>query len=551
MPTPSGYSPSISISATGNNLVDALLSGTKWTTTQLTYSFLTPGSAFSPNYYASLLGSVQGLSAAQQAAVVQMMNSISNVCGLTLTQTADTAASVGDLRVGFSGTYSFNGSVSAYPPSTYASGGDIWVNPAGKEWVGGQVLTAYADSSFAAGDYAYKTVLSGIMEALGGNFVGLPPLGATALPDAFNGMDHTVLSNHYTSSVAATDGLNFYPTTPMLLDIAVLQALYGANKSYNAGDTVYSFNDAPGQLYNQTIWDGGGNNTIAYSGSTYSIIDLREGHGSLIGNDVYAYTSTQIYSIPNVWIAYGTHIDKSVVTGTAPVDFYANDDGDTLIGGSGNDSFAGGAGNDVIRGNAGNDTIDGGDGIDTAVYGSKLSDYVIKQGPTPAAGMTVTDSRIKPGNDGSDTLVNVERLQFSDVGLALDLGTTQSAGKAVLTMGATLGPLFALDKGWAAGFLKFFDSGASVLDGTTLLVNAGLIAAFAGGTDNTSFVKFIYHNVYGTDIDRATLATLVAPLDAHTTTQAQWMADMVLSQVNQQHVNLVGLAANGWQYALG
>jgi hypothetical protein len=179
-----------------------------------------------------------------------------------------------------------------------------------------------------------------------------------------------------------------------------------------------------------------------------------------------------------------------------------------------------------------------------------MSDYVLKFAPVAAAGFSVTDSRIRPGNDGADALVGVERLRFTDVGLALDMGTAQAAGKAVLAMGATLGPLFAMDKGWAAAFLRFFDSGATVLQGTQLLVDAGVMAGFAGGADNASLVKLVYANVYGKAPDAAVLASLVAPLDAHSTTQAAWMADMALSSANQQHVGLVGLAASGWQYAL-
>ena len=61
-------------------------------------------------------------------------------------------------------------------------------------------------------------------------------------------------------------------------------------------------------------------------------------------------------------------------------------------------------------------------------------------------------------------------------------------------------------------------------------------------------VSFIYKNVYGKAPDAATLANLVAPLNAHTTTQAQWMADMALSSTNQASVGLAGYAASGLQF---
>ena len=44
-----------------------------------------------------------------------------------------------------------------------------------------------------------------------------------------------------------------------------------------------------------------------------------------------------------------------------------------------------------------------------------------------------------PGAVGTDTLVDVERLKFSDRGIALDTGATQFAGQAQLLLGAAQG----------------------------------------------------------------------------------------------------------------
>ncbi len=58
---------------------------------------------------------------------------------------------------------------------------------------------------------------------------------------------------------------------PQIYDIALLQLLYGANTSYNSGDTNYSFNNGY-----SAIWDGGGNDTFnasAYGGGV--ALDIR------------------------------------------------------------------------------------------------------------------------------------------------------------------------------------------------------------------------------------------------------------------------------------
>ncbi|KKJ76823.1 hypothetical protein WH95_10995, partial [Kiloniella litopenaei] len=78
---------------------------------------------------------------------------------------------------------------------------------------------------------------------------------------------------------------------------------------------------------------------------------------------------------------------------------------DQLIGGTGADTLIGGEGRDRISGGAGNDVIDGGADEDTAFYSGYHEDYTI----TTANGTTTVQ-----GADGTDTLTNVEFLQFTD-----------------------------------------------------------------------------------------------------------------------------------------
>ena len=82
---------------------------------------------------------------------------------------------------------------------------------------------------------------------------------------------------------------------------------------------------------------------------------------------------------------------------------------DLLIGANGNDDIFGLAGKDILAGKAGDDTIDGGADTDTAVYSSARANYeLVKDNGT----VKVIS---KPGvNDGTDTLTNIEKLQFTD-----------------------------------------------------------------------------------------------------------------------------------------
>jgi hypothetical protein len=78
-------------------------------------------------------------------------------------------------------------------------------------------------------------------------------------------------------------------------------------------------------------------------------------------------------------------------------------------------NITGTAGKDVLHPGAGNNALDGGAGIDTAVYAGSKANYTVAQ---EAWGFGVTDNS---GTNGHDALINVERLQFDDGYLALDV----------------------------------------------------------------------------------------------------------------------------------
>jgi hypothetical protein len=101
------------------------------------------------------------------------------------------------------------------------------------------------------------------------------------------------------------------------------------------------------------------------------------------------------------------------LTGGQGNDHLAGGDGaDRLHGGRGDDTITGGAGDDRLKGAAGDDSLDGGPGTDTAIFAGKIADYAIA---THDGITTVTD--LKPtvnGDDGTDTIANIESLQFRD-----------------------------------------------------------------------------------------------------------------------------------------
>ncbi|HET7085131.1 MAG TPA: M10 family metallopeptidase C-terminal domain-containing protein [Rhizomicrobium sp.] len=189
------------------------------------------------------------------------------------------------------------------------------------------------------------------------------------------------------------------PTTPMALDIAAAQLLYGAPvNSPLSGGQVFGFNtNITGAIrpffdFTQnatpivTLWDMGANNTLDLSGfSTASTVSLNPG----------TFSSCDGLT-NNICIAQSTKID-TFVGGSGNDTVTANNDGDALFGG---------AGNDVLIGGFGNDLLDGGTGLDTAVYHGNRAAYTI----TTNLGGSITVT----GAQGTDTLTHVERVQFDD-----------------------------------------------------------------------------------------------------------------------------------------
>ncbi|HYD28116.1 M10 family metallopeptidase C-terminal domain-containing protein [Brevundimonas sp.] len=91
---------------------------------------------------------------------------------------------------------------------------------------------------------------------------------------------------------------------------------------------------------------------------------------------------------------------------------------DVLNGDVGRDTLNGGADDDLLTGGGENDTIDGGAGTDTAVFSGNRAAYTVSVN----SGVTTVT-----GPDGTDTISNVERLQFAD-GLFDASGTPLGGG---------------------------------------------------------------------------------------------------------------------------
>ena len=213
------------------------------------------------------------------------------------------------------------------------------------------------------------------------------------------------------STGSSSPSYTIYSSTPMLLDVAMMQYVYGAETTgTSSGNTTYTYDVDPKML--KTIWDTGGTDTIDASNQTRtSVIDLREGQFSSIGiyaeadqiTDLKARLTAAGYSTASIDAFYAS---KSVYTGADNLAIAYGAVIENAKGGSANDTITGNSADNEITGGAGDDTIDGGAGNDTAIYSGAQTDYTI----TNNANGTLTVTHDSSGD--ADTLSNVEDLSF-------------------------------------------------------------------------------------------------------------------------------------------
>ncbi|WP_249351676.1 M10 family metallopeptidase C-terminal domain-containing protein, partial [Corallococcus exiguus] len=184
------------------------------------------------------------------------------------------------------------------------------------------------------------------------------------IPHSQDSYFYTVMSYSVKPGDSETTA-DFYPTTPMYLDLYAIQGLYGRDPSSHAGNTKYKFSS--GKKYWQTIDDASGSDTIAYSGNSSCTIDLRPGKFSTLSAPIKFSDGTSTRS--TVSIGPGTIIERASGGGGADT-LIGNSADNVLKGGFGADMLTGGAGDDLLYGGAGRDTLRGNTGADAFVFDS-------------------------------------------------------------------------------------------------------------------------------------------------------------------------------------
>lgn len=228
--------------------------------------------------------------------------------------------------------------------------------------------------------------------------------------------------------------------------------------------------------------------------------------------------------------------NDDLIAGRSSIAIVGTAHADRLTGDSLANSISALEGNDWLTGGLGNDTIDGGAGIDTAQFSGARSGYTI----SIAAAVAVVDKTA--ARDGSDTLVNVERLAFLDVSLALDLGG--NAGIAAKTLGAVFGAAAVSHKSVMGIVLDLLDDGMGYAD----LMQLALRVRLGPNPSNEALVNLLFMNVVGAPASLETLNALTGSLDAGFISQVDLGMAAANTALNAANINLTGLAANGLEF---
>lgn len=195
--------------------------------------------------------------------------------------------------------------------------------------------------------------------------------------------------------------------------------------------------------------------------------------------------------------------------------------------------------NDTIKGQPGTDFFDGGLGIDTVVYSGPQERYSI----TKSGNRYVVSE--PTGSDDTDYLSNIERLQFSNGKVALDLGG--NAGQAARLIGALLGPSFIKDKALAGVVIGLVDQDYSIESIANLGLNTSFYLALAGSTKNEDFVNHVFRNVVGRPPEVNEQKTYVDMLNAGTS-QAALAVMAAGTEFTASQIGLTGLTSHGWDF---
>ena len=209
---------------------------------------------------------------------------------------------------------------------------------------------------------------------------------------------------------------------------------------------------------------------------------------------------------------------------------------DYINGKSGNDDLYSAEGDDHLSGNEGDDHLDGGAGIDTSSYRGGIKEYTITK--DSKGSLHIEDHIV--GRDGNDTLSNVERIQFSDSSIALDI--SGNAGQAYRLYQA------AFDRKPDNDGLKYWiskvDAGVDLKTVAAAFQDSAEFKGKYGGSPTADqLITAMYSNVLHRAPDAVGNDYWKGQLSSGAVTKDSLLVNF--SESNENQVNVIGVIQNG------
>lgn len=216
------------------------------------------------------------------------------------------------------------------------------------------------------------------------------------------------------------------------------------------------------------------------------------------------------------------------------VSFGAGSIGGTLTGAALNDVLYAGDCGGTLSGEGGNDLLIGGNGTDTALFSGNRATYALTQASPHSLQIR--------GADGSDTLMGVERLVFTDGTLALDTGGGETAGEVYRLYKAAFSRT--PDNGGLKYWIGVMDAGAGLTQVADGFVESPEFASIYGiNSSNDTLVTRFYQNVLNRLPEQIGYDYWMGQLNNDLMTRSEVLAAFSESAENQ--ANLVGVLQEG------
>jgi hypothetical protein len=191
---------------------------------------------------------------------------------------------------------------------------------------------------------------------------------------------------------------------------------------------------------------------------------------------------------------------------------------------------------DTMHGAANNGQIDGGGGLDTVVYQGSLSGYKIVCG---TAGFMVSHGAATT----ADTVVNVERLKFSDATVALDIDGV--GGKAYRIYQAAFDRM--PDSVGLGFWISAMDHGTSLTTVAQGFVDSKEFKDLMGAApSNADLVGKFYQHVLHRPAEKAGIDFWVGVLDSHAVSVVDVL--VAISESSENQAALAAVIGNGFAF---